>query len=228
MSEAQHPCIINVADGIWYPTAQARLQRSLSAVEYLGARLVWTNEVPPGSPSHQDNPYAFKVWAFREAQRLGYDVVLWVDASCWAIKHPKPLFDIIARDGYLLFDNGANVGDWCTDEAMALLNRSREELRQIQMVACTIMGLDFRTGIGCEFLDHWQRMSQQGVFRGPWKNDNGEASSDPTVKGHRHDQVAAGVIAHDMGLKLTSSHGLYAYEAYGNWPAETVLLTRGM
>lgn len=228
MSQAEHPCIVNVADGIWYPKAQARLQRSLSEVQYLGARLVWTNEVPPESPTHQENPYAFKVWAFLEALKHLYDVVLWVDASCWAIKHPQPMFEIIERDGYLLFDNGANLGDWCADDAMRLLGLSREELRAIQMPACTIMGLDLRTEIGRDFLYRWHACARLGVFKGPHKNDNGEASADPTVKGHRHDQIAAGFIAHSMELKLTSPHGLYAYEAYGNWPESTVMLTRGM
>lgn len=159
--------------------------------------------------------------------------MLWVDASCWAIRHPKPLFDIIARDGYLLFDCGFNVGDWCCDPALALLQHgspglSRETLRGVQMVACTIMGLDVTHPTARTFLDRWMAHARVGVFRGPWRNVNGEASSEPKVQGHRHDQVSAGLIAHEMGLKLTSPHGLYAYEAYGNWPEETVLLTRGM
>ena len=40
------------------------------------------------------------------------------------------------------------------------------------------------------------------VFHGSWTNNNKEVSNDPKVRGHRHDQIVASVLAHQMNFKI--------------------------
>ena len=53
-----------------YIKALNRLQNSLTE-NFDGDVLVWTNEKDLGAPLHQDNPYAFKVYAMQEAFNKG-------------------------------------------------------------------------------------------------------------------------------------------------------------
>jgi len=47
-------------------------------------------------------PYSFKIFAMVEAQRMGFNKVLWVDAACLPLGDVQPLFDRIDKDGALL------------------------------------------------------------------------------------------------------------------------------
>ena len=40
-------------------------------------------------------PYSFKILTMLEAQRKGFDKVIWIDSVCLPINNPQPLFDIL-------------------------------------------------------------------------------------------------------------------------------------
>ena len=61
------PLIISCGIGGWYKAGIDRLERSLIYHGYAGDFLFYRDEYPPNCPSHADNPYAFKIAAFREA-----------------------------------------------------------------------------------------------------------------------------------------------------------------
>ncbi len=43
----------------------------------------------------------------------------------------------------------------------------------------------------------------------PWKNDEQQVSADPRVRGHRHDQTAASIIAWQLGMDRVTAHDTY-------------------
>lgn len=176
------------------------------------ARLVTFNDVlPTGSPTHQDRPYAFKVYAIKDALRMGATRVLWTDASVVAIKSLEPLWNLIERQGYWFSDNGEwNCGEWTCDSALEPLGITREEAFRIPQIAATAFGLDLRQEIGRAFLTELEYLSKTSAFCGPWVNFNGEASPDKRVLGHRHDQTAASVIVWRMGLKMTKQPDFFS------------------
>ena len=88
-------CVVNVSVGGWYPKGQERLRRSLVDMEFDGDRLFWENEYPPGSPTHEQQPYAFKIAALEFALVRGYDAAVWCDSSVWFIRKPEPIFRAI-------------------------------------------------------------------------------------------------------------------------------------
>ena len=196
-------CIINVAIGREYPRGQDRLEASLSKFGAPSARLYWRNRLPPGSPSHQRVPYAFKPYAFRFAQRAGYELVLWLDAALTAIKPLGPIFARIESEGYFFPLNGAWItGQWCSDLALAKFGKTRAEAMQYPHIMACCLGLNLAHPLGRAFLDAWQEKADDGAsFPGPWDNKNGAASSDPRVLGHRHDQTAASFVAYDLGMR---------------------------
>lgn len=49
-------------------------------------------------------PYAFKIFLMLEAQKLGFNKIIWLDASIQPLRDPTPLFAQLEKQGSLLFD----------------------------------------------------------------------------------------------------------------------------
>jgi len=43
-------------------------------------------------------PYCFKIFMMLEAEKLGFEKIIWIDAGCYAVKNPQRLFDILNDD----------------------------------------------------------------------------------------------------------------------------------
>jgi hypothetical protein len=90
-------CIVSAGVGKWYPQGVARLERSLVYHGYAGDMMLYT-DLPPGSPTHEQMPYGMKLAALKSAVDLGYERILWLDASIVCIRHPKDMFDAIGHE----------------------------------------------------------------------------------------------------------------------------------
>jgi hypothetical protein len=62
------------------------------------------------------------------------------------------------------------------------------------------MGFDFRTKMAYNFLSMWLGAAQAGIFKGRWNNDEKTESEDSRVRGHRHDQTSAELIAYHLRI----------------------------
>lgn len=223
-------CVVNVAIGGWYPRGQDRLAESLRAQGYDGDLLFWKDTYPPGSPTHKEAPYAFKVCALEHARARGYETAIWADCSIKFIKSPEPLFDIIEERGYWFMTQGWNVGQWCSDDALPKLKITRDVAFKIPMVAATFFGLNFHEEDSIKVLE-WQRARcEDGSFLGSWTNDLHEVSMHPQVLGHRHDQTALSVVIHKRGLIMEYPPSFFAYEdqTHAEPHSRVLALARGM
>jgi hypothetical protein len=186
----------------------------LDKAGYQGAFLAWDQRYPEGSPTSDEAFCAFKPFCFAEAKAQGYRLVLWLDAGVRIRASLDPLFASIERKGYLFFPEQHSVGEYCKDDALVPLGITRDESFTIPSCRSTVIGLDFATPRAAEFLRQWKERAGDGVsFPGPkWSGVNGwprTASQDPRVKGHRHDQTAASVIAHRLGMNEWESWDLF-------------------
>lgn len=225
--------IVNVATG-HYVSGQRRL---CAAVRNEPCDLfAWANQLPPGSPGHGEYPYAFKAFALKHAADQGYTTLLWADASILPVQSLAPVWERIERDGYWVSDNGWNNGEWTADQAYPFLPVTREENWKIPHVVATCFGLDLRSEIGGTFLAEYLRMATNGAFRGPWYNRNHtdyrelrdsrcSPCGDATVRGHRHDQTVASILAHQLGMTLTKPPNILAYR--GHETADTIFVVDG-
>jgi hypothetical protein len=195
-------CIINYATG-FYIRGQIRLEQACRDVGYQGDLLLFNEDnVLPNCPSHSQVPYGFKPYAMKEAQKLGYRYILWCDSSVFPEKSIDPAFEIIKELGYLFFPGGWNTGQWCSDAALVTLGIERESAFDIPHMIAGCQGLDLNTAKAQVYLDKYFEYANDGVtFHGAWTNKNHEVSTDDRVKGHRHDQAAASVIAWKLGMR---------------------------
>lgn len=210
-------CVISL--GVGKPVFKLTLQRlgeSLKRVGFDGDYLYWDESLPSGCPNQFEAPFAFKSYCFIKAKELGYEQVLWIDAPCVAIRNLAPVFRSIEQHGYVFFNNnyGQMMGQWSSDDALAMNNISREEALAMPEIPCSVLGLNFRSELASSFLDGWHQIMADGItargikekiktwdeYREIFWNNNSRVSQDPRVCGHRCDQVAAGIVAHRLGM----------------------------
>jgi hypothetical protein len=171
-----------------------------------GDFIVWDSKYPAGSPTHDDSPFAFKPFCFAAAAQAGYELVLWLDASICIKQSLDPLFAQIEEKGFLFFEVDHSVGEYCKDPALGPLGITREESFAMPSCWACAIGLNLRAPMAQQFLAEWKRLAVDGVtFPGAkWSGVRGwdrTVSADPRVKGHRHDQTAASVIAHRLQMR---------------------------
>lgn len=195
------PCIISAGIGGWYSVGVERLERSLIMHGYAGDYILWKNEYPPNSPRHEDNPYAFKIYAFEEAFRRGYKNVMWLDSSFWCIKQPHGLFDIINDYGVFGFRSGYNCSNTCPDNLLAAAGITRDEAEKIPETATGIVGLNIDNPDGKNVYDIWKSYCENGLFINS-RTHNPEESSDYRYKHGRQDQSAWSIALYKAGVEF--------------------------
>jgi hypothetical protein len=151
--------------------------------------LAWIGESSVGAPLHSENPYAFKIYCWEQALKAGYRQILWVDASCFAIKNVTPVFDVLDEDGYIAQQAGYFLNEWCNDETLEYFEISRKETESIPMIGnAGFLGLNFDRKEANQFYDNWKNSMEAGMFKGSWEN-------------HRHDMSCSSALWYQWGMK---------------------------
>jgi hypothetical protein len=202
--------------------------------EFLG----WSDEMPPGSPSHLDVPYAFKAYALAAAAQSGYRLLLWADACILPIQPMDALWAKVGAEGAWISHNGWRNGEWTADGQYEHLGVTREQNWTIPHVVATAFCLNLDHVTGKAIFDEYLRLANTKAFCGPWYNrinpeyfhypriHHGRLYCDtcgtPDVRGSRHDQTALSVLAWRNDVQLTDPPRWFAYA--GGETRDTVLV----
>ena len=205
-------CIISLCNSNGrYRQGMERLRQSLIG-RFDGDFLGFDGEESIGAPPHMDNPYSFKIYAFEEALRRGYERILWVDSSVYAIKDVKPTFEHIENNSYIMQEAGHWVGTWTNDYTLNYFNITRDEAMKVPCYGnAGFLGLDFTTKLAKEFFYRWKQAMEDGCFNGSWTNENHTESMDERCKGHRHDLSVGSIIANQLGMMYVSGNDWLEY-----------------
>ena len=194
-------CVVNYADGGWYPRGSLRLHDSLKVMKFRGSFLQFNKDTAYECLTHQESPYAFKYWAMQRARELRFDCALWLDSSFWAIRSLDDLFEEINDVGYVFQQSDFKLGTWCSDAALNTFKVSRDEAMNIKMYDGGFFGLKFSNNKASEFLNQMAVISKDGKsFQGAWTNENQQVSKDPRVMGHRHDMSVGTMLVRKMKM----------------------------
>ena len=130
-------------------------------------------------------PYAFKVCFFKEAARLGYKRVLWLDTAIIPLVSLNTIFQQIEKEHFFILGNDHMVGPhFMNDESAAYFGLTLEETEEIPSCSASILGVDFTHPRAVELIDRWY-----------------EAAKDPyAFFNPRCDQSALSLILHQMGI----------------------------
>lgn len=111
-------------------------------------------------------PYSFKVLSFLEAKSLGYQHVLWLDTSIHPNNDLKKIFSCIEKEGCFFLKNGINLDyDYnyglLPDQTMRSWGIEKEELFHIPHIISGILGVDFGSEKGSQFIKTWLDLTAQ-------------------------------------------------------------------
>ena len=230
--------ICSVAYRGWYRRGVARMIQEFERVSPGYELQSWVNTLPPGTPTLMKDGveytgYAAKPYAIKHAMQTA-DVALLLDASVYPIKHIEPLLDFIKGHGYYLAPAGFSIGEWTNDAMLAECGLDRDHALKIPDVASGIVGLA-NTPTNQEVIKRWCAMTHNASFADPHSNhfaadkkhhyrNVGFVSYDPRCSGHRQDQSALSIIAHQMGLTDLTPWPRFV-TGYGIPTDETTVLT---
>lgn len=205
-------CIVNVAADKWYPLGQQRLAASVRTRLPGAAHLLWTNQLPPSSPTHAQRPYAFKYHALSEARRRGYRTAWWLDASMVMVHSPRQILALAGRHGvFLAAFHCYRLGEWISDAALRAFGLTRDQAMDMEKINAANIVLDFASPRAHALLDQMLEWSEHpDVFPGDRANHAGRVSADPRVQGHRHDQAALSIVAPRLGINVCRPSSAFA------------------
>lgn len=205
-------CIINyITRNAWHPHGQARLKESLDRVNFEGDLLLLDDKNFPCMP-HNKIPYAFKLFAMMKAYSEDHKILLWVDASFWAIRNMDGLVEEIQDKGFLVQNSGYPLGQWMSDDCLKRMKLNRNNIFDWAMFSGGFMGIDLTNEKMREFFNEFCRYAIEGnCFKGAWRNRKNEVSTDPRVKGHRHDMTVGSVLMNDRKMKIQPNNKYFNY-----------------
>jgi hypothetical protein len=211
--------VVSFADGAGhYAKSLMRLEQSLKLVGYGGEFELFKgiNDYSHiGSPFHKGSPdsvpYAFKAYSIKKAIEDGCNFLIWCDSVIFATKSISPVFDHIKEHGYLLFDNvGFSIGDYTSDACLRKFGMNRKEAFESKMIMACVMGFDIENPKSKEFLDKYIEAAADGIsYMGDWTNENLQVSNDIRVRGTRHDQSVASILAKQLGMTITNAQDTF-------------------
>lgn len=206
-------CIVNFSD-FRFKIGQDRLYKSLIDFNYQGDIIFFNSFEEIGSKTHSEVPYQFKVYAIEKVRQMGYDIVLYCDASLYAIREVMPVINHIIDKGYLMEYCGFSAGQFSTDLCLQEFNLTRDEAMAIPLHSAGFTGLNFQNELATNFFDKWLQSAKEEItFCGDWNNNSKQCSQDERCLGHRHDQTTASIIANELKLERTNPFFMqYAYD----------------
>jgi len=208
-------CVVNyITRNTWHPHGQARLKESLKRMRFEGSILLFDDNNLK-CPSHNDIPYAFKFHALNEARKQGYEQLLWVDASFWAVRNLEGLLEMICNKKVVVQNSGYSLGQWVSDNCLKRMKMKREDAFKLPMFSGGLIGCDLSDEKTKLFFDEFFGYAKEGsCFRGAWRNRNGEVSSDKKVLGHRHDMSVGSILMHNRDIPIFPNNSFFAYYAW--------------
>ncbi|KKW46521.1 MAG: hypothetical protein UY96_C0003G0024 [Parcubacteria group bacterium GW2011_GWB1_56_8] len=176
---------------------------------------IWHRDWPPGSASHRDIHYGFKVHAIYEAWQKGFTSILWMDSSCSAFASLDPLWLRLERDGHVLVEDANALGNWCSDFSLQTFGITRDDAMKIRLMCGTCWGVDLTNERSKTFLERLRNFATAEHFNGTHRSrldglpagghprpgtEGASVSNDERVWGHRSDEVYMSLLARELGM----------------------------
>jgi hypothetical protein len=193
-----------------YVRGQARLVESLRKQ---GEKdfLLYSNKYPPGSPTHQQVPYAFKYYAMQVAFDQGADLVFWLDASIVALKPLDPLWKVIEERGILVIDNaGAMQRLWTSQYCFDLLGCTAEKVHDQHQVCGGVVGYNRHNEIAMKVFNTMMDYAKLGT---PFAGGPPQAKVAGGFQAHRHDQSCLTHLVYVYNIQREPWPGVLSYSS---------------
>lgn len=189
--------IIDVACRQPYVKYQQRLIASCN--QYFPYYKFWTDEYPPGSLTHQESLYGFKIHAFNWAFKRGYDNVLWLDSPAFLLADPMPIFEQIERDGHYLITGEIPLWQHVNNRTAQHFGMTQEAIKrgEYKLLSGSFIGFHKDSPI----LRQWAWYEEKGFFMSA-AEDSKQVKEFEGDAGFRHDESVLSMIAYTAKYKM--------------------------
>lgn len=107
-------------------------------------------------------PYCFKIFTLLEAQKKGFQKVLWIDAAFLPLKDPSPLFDWIEEKGCFLKMHNP-FSKFILPKTRSFIEKtSGVDVLKSEYVSAQIIGFDLSHPLSQEFVSQYYKMVELG------------------------------------------------------------------
>ena len=115
-------------------------------------------------------PYSFKIFMMLEAQKLGFDKVIWIDAACYAVNNVDRLFDMLGEYDtvFRAFYPNVFAPDCCINncfpKTVELLNSIvNQDVRSDTNINSIVFGLNLSSEKMKSFIEEYYEMVKSGL-----------------------------------------------------------------
>ena len=157
--------------------ASESILQSLKEVGYNGHFYLFNGGFP--NPSGKEMkyagvPYSFKIFMILEAQKMGFNKVIWIDAACYAVNNPERLFDILDKNDFIFrwfpancFETDPNIKSYdvtVLPKTLELLNKlANRDVREDDHVNSIVFGVNLEVEKVNEFISDYYDMVKLGL-----------------------------------------------------------------
>lgn len=154
-------------------TASLTMKDSLENVGFNGHFLLLNGGFPNPTGcemKYAGVPYSFKIFMMLEAKKIGFERVIWIDASCYAVNNPERLFDIVKEDDAIFraFRPNCFRPDTCNNivfpKTIELLSKLvNRNIRDDTNINSIVFGLNFNSSKINGFINEYYEMVKLGL-----------------------------------------------------------------
>jgi len=156
LDEKENCLVLYASFNLHYQDGLKRIINLVKESDYKGHILYYFGGWPDlegGSLPLAHVPHAFKACCMKEAQRLGYKRILWLDASIVPLVSLNTIFKMVAEKGYFTIGNYHYVGPFCSPQVAAYFGFTHEETHHLLSCQSGFIGVDATTEQGKKVIE---------------------------------------------------------------------------
>jgi hypothetical protein len=109
-------------------------------------------------------PYCLKIFMLIEAQKLGFNKLLWIDSACLPIRDPTPLFQWMDQTGIYFHQNRENLLAYILPSTRQLLkDLTGTDVVHAIRIRAALFGLKMDSPLAKELIEDYYRMVELGT-----------------------------------------------------------------
>ena len=111
-------------------------------------------------------PYSMKIFAMMEAQKRGFQNVIWLDSAAMPLRDPSPLFECLESAGAFIHGWGAPPNYWTyvfPETKKLLMKLTGTDVTRSFYINSVVFGLRMNTPLTRDFIDQYHQMLKLGT-----------------------------------------------------------------
>jgi len=209
--------IVSFAIGDYYTKFLEKQITSLKEFAPDVTHIYWKDVYPPGSHSHHESAYGFKVYAIKEALKQGFEQIIWIDSAFYAFNKLDYIWNTLSERGVYVLKDALLLAEHTMPKVMNYFGESYDSLIQKKWTTTggSPYGFDFTKEIARTIFDQFEQAEKNNTF-GTAEEVTNSSGAGGFCKGHRMDESVMSFIHGKNNLPLLNvqQNPLYAWDNY--------------